>query len=228
MHEAANGEDDGRRSGGGEKLCAASSTELSRHQSGENDCGRACERGEETKTGQRRPEKVQRQPAEEWRDRRISDISPRQVARIIQRGELVAMEAVTAAYQAMHNHGCGCQCKEQRRPGTVAASAHQALAKARISRYSSALKRWTERRDWRTREISFNRRLALIWSNATGSAQRFDRGQIDRTPIAFFRGGIGISGADDFSYTDNRFVGDAVIKENFITQAHPAEIRFAR
>ncbi len=49
-------------------------------------------------------------------------------------------------------------------------------------------------------------------------AQRFDRREIDRTPIAFFRGGIGISGADDFGNADDRLVGHAVIKENFITQ----------
>jgi len=57
-----------------------------------------------------------------------------------------------------------------------------------------------------------------------GVAQRFDWRKIDRAPIAFFCRGIGVCGADDFSYTDNRFVGDAVIKENFITHAHAAEI----
>ena len=55
-------------------------------------------------------------------------------------------------------------------------------------------------------------------------AQRFDRRKIDRTPIAFFRGGIGISGADDFGNADDRLFGHAVIKENFITHAHAAEI----
>ena len=55
-------------------------------------------------------------------------------------------------------------------------------------------------------------------------AQRFDRRKIDRAPIAFFCRGIGVCGADDFSYTDNRFVGHTVIKENFITHAHAAEI----
>jgi len=56
------------------------------------------------------------------------------------------------------------------------------------------------------------------------AAKRFERRQIDRTPIAFFRGGIGISGANDLSYTDNRFVGHAVIKENFIARAHATKI----
>src|SRR6266568_6277218 len=56
------------------------------------------------------------------------------------------------------------------------------------------------------------------------AAKRFDWRQIDRTPIAFFRSGIGIGGANDFSYTDNCFVGDAVIKENFIAHMHAAEI----
>ena len=65
-------------------------------------------------------------------------------------------------------------------------------------------------------------RFDLVECN--GVAQRFDRRQIDRAPIAFFRGGIGISGADDFSYPYNGFVGDAVIKENFIAHAHAAEV----
>ncbi len=55
-------------------------------------------------------------------------------------------------------------------------------------------------------------------------AQRFDWRKIDRAPIAFFRGGIGISGADDFGNADDRLFGHAVIKENFITHAHAAEI----
>src|SRR5260370_2175460 len=57
-----------------------------------------------------------------------------------------------------------------------------------------------------------------------GVAQRFDWRKIDRAPIAFFRGGIGISGADDFGNADDRLFGHAVIKENFITHAHAAEI----
>jgi hypothetical protein len=57
-----------------------------------------------------------------------------------------------------------------------------------------------------------------------GVAQRFDWRKIDRAPIAFFCRGIGVRGADDFSYTDDRFIADAVIKENFITHAHAAEI----
>src|SRR6266571_5003072 len=57
-------------------------------------------------------------------------------------------------------------------------------------------------------------RFDLVQGDRT--AKRFDWRQIDRTPIAFFRSGIGIGGANDFSYTDNCFVGDAVIKENFI------------
>ena len=57
-----------------------------------------------------------------------------------------------------------------------------------------------------------------------GVAQRFDWRKIDRAPIAFFRRGIGISGADEFGNADDRLFGDAVIKENFITHAHAAEI----
>src|SRR6266700_1235139 len=56
------------------------------------------------------------------------------------------------------------------------------------------------------------------------AAKRFDWRQIDRTPIAFFSSGIGIGGANDFGNPDDRFVGDAVIKQNFITHAHAAEI----
>jgi hypothetical protein len=57
-----------------------------------------------------------------------------------------------------------------------------------------------------------------------GVAQRFDRREIDRGPIAFLGGGIWICGADDFSYADHCFLGDAVIKEHFIAHAHAAKV----
>ena len=70
----------------------------------------------------------------------------------------------------------------------------------------------------------FQRSLRFDLVQGNGVRQRFDRREIDRTPIAFFRGGIGISGADDFSNADDRLVGDAVIKKNFIAHMHAAEI----
>ena len=57
-----------------------------------------------------------------------------------------------------------------------------------------------------------------------GVAQRFDWRKIDRAPIAFFCRVIGVRVANDFGNADDRFIADAVIKENFITHAHAAEI----
>ena len=56
------------------------------------------------------------------------------------------------------------------------------------------------------------------------AAQRFDWRKIDRGPIAFFGGGIGIRVTNNFSNADDRFVGNAVIKENFVAHLHAAEI----
>jgi hypothetical protein len=56
------------------------------------------------------------------------------------------------------------------------------------------------------------------------ATKRFDWRKIDRAPIAFFCGGIGIGGANDFGNADDRFVCDAVIKENLIAHMHAAEI----
>ena len=48
--------------------------------------------------------------------------------------------------------------------------------------------------------------------------------EIDRAPITFFRGAIGISGANHFGNADDRFVGNTVIEEDFIADSHVAEI----
>ena len=70
----------------------------------------------------------------------------------------------------------------------------------------------------------FQRSLRFDLAQGDGIAQPFDWRQIDCTPIAFLRGGIGIRGTNDFSNADDRFVGDAVIEENFIAHTHAAEI----
>ncbi len=62
----------------------------------------------------------------------------------------------------------------------------------------------------------------LIQSNR--SAQRFYRRKIHRAPLPFLRSRIGIGPANNFSYTDNGFVSDAVIEENLIADMHTAEI----
>jgi len=70
----------------------------------------------------------------------------------------------------------------------------------------------------------FQRSLRFDLVQGDGVAQPFDWRQIDCTPIAFLRGGIGISSANDFGNADDRFIGNAVIKENFIAHMHVAEI----
>ena len=70
----------------------------------------------------------------------------------------------------------------------------------------------------------FRRGLARISARVTGRASFRFRDKIDRAPIAFLRGRIGICCSLDLRNSDDRLFRDAMIKENFVSLGHGAQI----
>jgi hypothetical protein len=82
-------------------MSAAASAEFTGHQSGEDNRDGLCERGEEAEANQRGSEECQRDAGKEGCDRGIGYVPPGEVARVIEGGQLIAMETVSATGKQM-------------------------------------------------------------------------------------------------------------------------------
>ena len=81
---------------GGRGLREAAAAEFFRHEAGDDEGCRLREDGEEAQADERNAEEREADVLEEWRERRVGDESPVEVARIAEELEFVAVEAVAA------------------------------------------------------------------------------------------------------------------------------------
>ena len=116
LHEAATPE---RKRHGRERCqehCPATTAQFPRQQTCHHHASAGSQCGEKAESGKRSAEKAQRDPSKKRSHRRISDITPRQVARVIQRRELVSMEPVTPTSQDVGDQHHSSQAEDQKQP----------------------------------------------------------------------------------------------------------------
>ena len=107
-HERAAADTKRNGSESSENLRASGAAELTRHQTSKDNRDGLHKPGEKTEARERGAEEQQRESREEWRDWRIGNVAPGEVAGVVEEREFVAIEAVAIAGKEVEKQSGKC------------------------------------------------------------------------------------------------------------------------
>src|SRR5271166_2556053 len=121
-----------------DELCSPAGAHIARHQSRQHHCDRLRQSGKEPEAAYRRAEQFQGNPPKKRRDRGIRRIAQRQVPRVFQRRQFVAVDSVAVAEDEVQDDRCQRDVDQQSRiakPDRRRRRRHTAVGLVRPCRY---------------------------------------------------------------------------------------------